>query len=345
MNQRFLIDYDNPDAGIGHSMGIINRALKIATRNHLQLAYSEKQLRKSTSTDWRWRIRQGLRMLRGKKTDETHNIGDDLNSMLNLKSLLPNREELEVRIQNGEIKVIDIPEFEIHIPSNQHEDDEIYQSIDQFIHSHPGSNIAFRIRNNRFGDYEYASTRDWFIQAYHEARKSSPIRLVYDPKKLNIAVHIRRGDLLPGRQFSDLSSRMLPDAWYLEILDEVLSQSRKPVAIHIFSEGKNGQYYSENGAPFWWKQRFKQSPHEIHEHIDSDFLSAFHHIVHADILVGSKSGMSHLAGTLSSQCKLMPKMWHSYRGSNQLLELPDTQSDLDKASIAKFVKQYLELKL
>ncbi len=341
MNQRFLIDYDNPDAGIGHSMGIINRALKIATRNHLQFAYSESQLRKSNKTDWRWRIRQSLRMLRGKKSDETHNIGDDLNRMLNLKALLPSREELEKRIQNGELKVIDLPEFEIHIPSNQQADDEIYQSIDQFIHSHPGPNIAFRIRNNRFGDYEYASTRNWFRQAYQEARKSAPIPLVYDPKKLNIAVHIRRGDLLPGRQFSDLSSRMLPDAWYLEILDTVLSQSNKPVAIHLFSEGKDGQYHSENGNPFSWKEHFKQSPHEVHEHIDSDFLSAFHHLVHADILVGSKSGMSHLAGMLSDQCKLMPKMWHSYRGSNQLLELPDTQSSLDKTNIATFVKQCL----
>jgi hypothetical protein len=263
--------------------------------------------------------------------------------MLNLKSLLPSREELEFRIQNGEIKVIDLPEFEIHIPSNQHEDDEIYQSIDRFIQAHSGDNIAFRIRNNRFGDYEYASTRDWFSEAYYEARKSAPIALVYDPKKLNIAVHIRRGDLLPGRQFSDLSSRMLPDAWYLEVLDTVLSQSNRPVAIHLFSEGKNGQYHSEDGSPFSWKGYFKKTSYEIHEHIDSDFLSAFHHLIHADILLGSKSGMSHLAAMLSDQCKLMPKMWHSYRGSNQLLELPDAQSGLNKTSIAMHVKQSIQL--
>ena len=96
MNQRFLIDYDNPDAGIGHSMGIINRALKIAIRNQLQLAYSENQLRKSDGKDWRWRIRQSLRKLRGKRPDETHNIGNDLNRMLDLKNLLPNREDLEL---------------------------------------------------------------------------------------------------------------------------------------------------------------------------------------------------------------------------------------------------------
>ena len=49
MNNRYILDYDNPDAGIGHSMGIINRALKIAARNNLQFAFSESQLTKSNN--------------------------------------------------------------------------------------------------------------------------------------------------------------------------------------------------------------------------------------------------------------------------------------------------------
>jgi hypothetical protein len=325
-------------------MGIINRGLKIAIRNQLQLAYSENQLRKSDAKDWSWRIRQSLRNLRGKRPDETHNIGNDLNRMLDLKNLLPSREGLEQKIQYGEIKVIDLPEFEIHIPSNQHEDDEIYQSVDQFIRSHAGPNIAFRIRNNRFGDYEYTSTRSWFIDAYNKARKNFPLAISYKPDKLNIAIHIRRGDLLPGRQFSDLSSRMLPDEWYLQVLDATLINLSKPVAIYIFSEGKDGQYYSENGAPFSWGEHFKQLPYEVHEYIDSDFLSTFHHLLNADILIGSKSGMSHLAGMLSKHIKLMPRMWHSFRGSEKILELAGSlENSLDKESISSFIKQSQQL--
>jgi hypothetical protein len=264
--------------------------------------------------------------------------------MLDLKNLLPCREDLERKIQRGEIKLIDLPEFEIHIPSNQHQDDEIYQSVDQFIRSHADANIAFRIRNNRFGDYEYASTRDWFIDAYNRARKNFPLTLSYRPEKLNIAIHIRRGDLLPGRQFSDLSSRMLPDEWYLQVIDAALNNPSKPVAIHIFSEGKDGQYYSENGTPFSWKEHFKQLPYEVHEHIDSDFLSTFHHLINADILIGSKSGMSHLAGVLSEHIKLMPGMWHSYRGSEKILELAGSlKNSLDRESISSFIKQSQQL--
>jgi len=338
MNNRFLIDYDNPDAGIGHSMGIMNRAIKIAARNNLQFVYSEKQLQKSHQQSFSWNLKQTLRKLRGRRANETHNIGDDLNRMLEPKKILASREDLEQRIKQGEIKVIDLPEFEIHIPTNDQVDDEIYKAVDQFIQRHPGENIAFKISNNRFGDYEYGSTRDWFIKAYIKAREHFPVPLIFDTKKINIAVHIRRGDLLPGRQFSDLSSRMLPDAWYLEVLNTILNNASGSVAIHIYSEGKAGQYHSETGAPFSWKEHFQNSGHEVHEHIDSDFMGTFHHLLHADLLIGSKSGMSHLAGMLGDQVKLMPQMWHSYRGANKLLELPSPIGDIDQPTIASHIK-------
>lgn len=337
MNNRFLVDYDNPDAGIGHSMGIINRAFKIATRNGLQLTYSESQLEKSHSQSWKWKIKQFLRKLRGKKAYETHNIGNDLNLMLNLKDILISREQVEQMLRQQKVQLLELPRLQIDIPSNEQIDDEIYREIDTFIQNHSGPNIAFKVNRNLSGDYEYESTRDWFRKAYLRAREKYPIPLSFDPKKMNIAVHIRRGDLLPGRQFSDLSSRMLPDEWYLEILNTILSNTNKVVAIHIFSEGINGRYYSENGKPFSWIDYFDGAPCEVYEHIDSDFLSTFHHLINADILLGSKSGMSHLAATLSTQLKLMPKMWHSYRGSNQLLELSTSIHDLDKSSILALV--------
>jgi hypothetical protein len=338
MNNRFLIDYDNPDAGIGHSMGIMNRAIKIAARNNLQFAYSEKQLQKSHKQSFSWKLKQSLRKLRGRRANETHNIGDDLNRMLEPKKILTSREDLERKIKRGEVKVIELPAFEIHIPTNDQEDDEIYKAVDAFILQHPDQNIAFKISNNRFGDYEYGSSRDWFMKAYIQAREHLAIPLIFDPKKINIAVHIRRGDLLPGRQFSDLSSRMLPDTWYREILNTILNHLPRSVAIHIYSEGKDGQYRSETGAPFSWKEHFQNTTHEVHEHIDSDFMSTFHHLLHADVLIGSKSGMSHLAGMLGDQVKLMPQMWHSYRGTTKLLELPSSQTEIDQQALANHVK-------
>jgi hypothetical protein len=340
MNNRFFIDYDNPDAGIGHSMGFINRGIKIATRNQLQFAYAKEQLRKSSNSDWQWRLKQGLRKLRGARAHETHNIGNDLNRMLNLAEILPSRSEIEGRIRQGELKVITLPPFEMHIPSNAQIDDEVYRPVDQFIQSHPESNTVFKLSNNRFGDYEYATTLTWFRDAYDSARKSDPIALYYQPQALNIAVHIRRGDLLPGRQFSDLSSRMLPDSWYIAILNQIMAQTKKPLSIHIFSEGKNGLYQSEMGEAFSWVDFYAHTGHRITEHIDTPFLDTFHQLLHADILIGSKSGMTHLAGMLGDPIKLVPSFWHSYRGAKGLLELSGTLDDAHKAAIVEFLEHY-----
>lgn len=341
MPNRYLLDYNNPDAGIGHSLGIINKALKIAERNNLQLVYSESQLVKSSANTFKWKIKQFFRIIRGKKAYETHNLGNSLNSLLDLKKMLPSRERVEEKIRQGKIKLINLPIVNIANPSTNQNDDEVYRDIDYFIRKHPEPNLAFRISNNFAGDYEYAATRDWFLYAYSCARKDFPIALIYDSRKLNIAIHIRRGDLLPGRQFSDLSSRMLPDSWYKKILEIIIKSTSKDLSIHIFSEGVNGEYHSENGMPFSWKAQFANSPYEIHEHIDSDFMNTFHHLVNADILIGSKSGMSHLAGMLSNKIKIMPMMWHSYRGSNRLLEILDLKSDIHEEMIINHVQANL----
>ncbi len=279
-------------------------ASKSRTRNQLQCAYAKEQLRKSSNADWQWRLKQGLRKLRGARVHETHNIGDDLNRMLNLAEILPSRSAIEKRIRNGELKMLTLPPFEMHIPSNAQIDDEVYRPVDQFIQSHPEPNTVFKLSNNRFGDYEYASTRAWLREIYDKARQADPIALCYQPQQLNIAVHIRRGDLLPDRQFADLSSRMLPDRWYIDLLNLIMTQTKRPLSIHIFSEGKNGLYQSELGEAFSWVDFYAHTGHRVTEHIDTPFLETFHHLLNADLFIGSKSGMTHLAGMLGDSIKL-----------------------------------------
>jgi len=53
--------------------------------------------------------------------------------------------------------------------------------------------------------------------------------------------------------------------------------------------------------------------------------------------------MSHLAGMLSKATKIMPKMWHSYRGATQLLEVSDIQSELMPEEITSHLQQYLRI--
>ena len=323
---RFLIDYENPDAGIGHSMGHINNAYKTCLRNNLQFAFTNKQLRKSTQHDWDWKLQKIRRLITGRKPRETHNLGDSINELFRFDLASPkSRDEIEALIRMQDLKVIPLPKPTIEIPSNLQNDEDVYRDIDRVINNHPEDGIVFILPNKRTGDFEYASSRSWLNQCYSNARTLRPLNLSYQRDLLSIAVHIRRGDLLPGRQFSNLSKRMLPDAWYISIIETILTATTQKVSLVILSEGVNGQYCSEHGEIFSWSNRFQSDQVNVIEMIDAPFEESFHHMKNSKILVGSKSGMSHLAGMLNEGIKIVPKMWHSYRGTNSVVEIDDDE--------------------
>ena len=98
---RFIIDYENPDAGIGHSLGYINSAIKIATQHNLHFAFSPLQIKKSSSSDLQWRYKQFIRKITFRKIYETHDIGNDLNYLFAFDLLYSNRSSIEDKIKNG----------------------------------------------------------------------------------------------------------------------------------------------------------------------------------------------------------------------------------------------------
>lgn len=323
---RYLLDYDNPDAGIGHSLGHVNNAVKACMRNQLEFAYSDKQLIKSSKSDFKWRMRQFMRTVVGRKAHETHGIGDSICRMFAFDQYTVSREMVEDRIQKKLLKVIEIPAPDIVIPSNLQDDDVAYAKVDAFIRAHPEDGVAFVLPAKRTGDFEYAATREWFKRCYAASRARRPAALSQPGTAgtLRVALHIRRGDLLPGRQFADLAHRMLPDSWYLQVIEALSKVCGCHLHVTVLSEGRDGSYCSELGQAFSWQRALAHLGCEVVEKIDHDFMESFDHLVEADVLIGSKSGMTHLAGLMNDNIKLVPRMWHSYRGTAQVIELEDT---------------------
>ncbi|MDT7521937.1 hypothetical protein RAE21_05860 [Rhodoferax sp. TBRC 17198] len=335
---RYLVDYENPDAGIGHSLGHVNNAVKICLRHGLTFAYSDSQVRKSSSTQWVWRIKQWIRRITFRQVYETHNIGDDINALFGFSTHTKNRSEIELLLRNKKLRLVQLPATAISIPSNCQDDDEAYRTVDEAVRANPEDGIVFLLPEKRTGDFEYAATRAWFKRCYDAAGQGG-FPEQYAPQlsdTLKVAVHVRRGDLLPGRQFADLSKRMLPDAWYLQILTTILQSSgNRALSVYVVSEGLNGGYCSENGVPVNWHELLPPGRCKVIELIDSPFIESFRVLTGADILVGSKSGMTHLAGMLGGQTKFVPSMWHSYRGADGVLELGDALGQEDLQEIAR----------
>lgn len=337
---RYLVDYENPDAGIGHSLGHVNNAVKVCLRNQLQFAYSDKQLIKSTQSSLKWRMRQWMRRIVGRKAHETHGIGDAICRMFAFSECTTSREAIEALIRKKRVRVIELPAPDIKIPSNKQDDDLAYAAIDSVIRQHPQDGIVFMLPIKRTGDFEYGITRDWFKHCYRagQALGIDANTKPTDKTILRVALHIRRGDLLPGRQFSDLAHRMLPDSWYMQVLETLAKVSGRHLHIVVLSEGVNGGYRSELGAEFSWAKALQHLDCDVVEKIDRDFIESFHEMVMADVLIGSKSGMTHLAGLMGDGIKLVPRMWHSYRGTQQVIELDDTiRGDEFAAALAKLL--------
>lgn len=241
--------------------------------------------------------------------------------------------------------MIHLPAANIVIPSNEQDDDVAYAQVDAAVRAHPEDGIAFVLPAKRTGDFEYQATRAWFKRCYLAGRSGSANedQSRGDSGPLRVALHIRRGDLLPGRQFADLAHRMLPDRWYASVLACLHKVANRRLHVVVLSEGVNGSYRSELGEPYSWPTALADLDCDVEERIDADFAESFHTMVRADVLIGSKSGMTHLAGLLSDNIKLVPQMWHSYRGTDHVLELPDAlDADPLESAFGPVWKAWLE---
>ena len=337
-NNKFLLDYANIDAGVGHSMGLFNSFIKIAIYNHLIPTYSEKQLKKSNNADFKFILKKNIKPWLGKGLAETHNIGNSMNDFFMLGKNEVSREKVESLIRRRKIKVIELPAP--ISPDKSIDDSEKYSEINNIISYYKDeNNIAFVLpKGRKDGDCEYLSSRSWFLNKYKAARKLNPIESYFDTSKINVAIHIRRGDLLPGRGFSHLASRMLPDTWYASIINQLYELFGNKISVHIYSEGKNKKYFNELGIESNWNYcDMIDYPVDLFQHIDEPWYLDLEHMINADILVTAKSGFSHLAAVFNEKgIKLTIPMWHSFEGCTNILSVSDQNPSFDTKILKEF---------
>lgn len=335
---KYLIDYANIDAGVGHSMGLFNSFIKISLYNDLIPTYSIHQLKKSNKTDISFILKKIIKPLLRKGVAETHNIGNGMHNFFMFGIGEISREEIELQIKKKKIRAVQLPNPlspEKNIP-----DSEKYHEINKVINSYKDeNNIAFILSNDRKdGDCEYFFTRNWFLNKYKSARAINPIKNYFNTSKINVAIHIRRGDLLPGRSFAQLASRMLPDEWYAKIINQLYELFGEKIAVHIYSEGKNKNYLNEIGIQNNWKN-YKKIKYkiDIFQHIDEPWYLDLEHMINADILVTAKSGFSHLAAVFNEKgIKLTVPMWHSFNGCTNIINVDEETANFDTKTLQSF---------
>tara|TARA_Y100000389_G_C17450032_1_gene514146 strand:+ start:617 stop:2518 length:1902 start_codon:yes stop_codon:yes gene_type:complete len=113
--------------------------------------------------------------------------------------------------------------------------------------------------------------------------KSKP-DLTYDSNYINLAIHIRRGDVSNTKHLS----RFTTNKDYINILQKINLDN---TAIHIFSEGDDSDF-QDIVASF--------PNNKIVMHMNDNIQLSFHYLVMADILVIAKSSFSYCAALINS---------------------------------------------
>lgn len=192
------------------------------------------------------------------------------------------------------------------------------------IQSYAGEHVVFVAEQDQFYRDQFGVMADIQKKFYNApARKND--RLIYSPDNFNIAIHVRRGDIMANPANPNLAMRYLSNDYFEKVLRQVIEniQIDKPVHIYFFSQGKPEDY-----------PEFASYPN-LHWCLDMDAQSSFLHFVYADLLITSKSSFSYKPALLNKGIKVCPKnFWHGYPNSKDWI-LVENDGTFDLTQLQK----------
>lgn len=118
---------------------------------------------------------------------------------------------------------------------------------------------------------------------YNHARKGWPMTIPFDYNKLNISIHVRRGDVTESGRYR---VRWVGNDVYKNVICQLRSQF-SDISFHIYSDGTR-QELSE------------LTDDDTTLHLRTNVFDTFHQMVSSDILMPGQSNFSVLAGHLCS---------------------------------------------
>lgn len=178
------------------------------------------------------------------------------------------------------------------------------QMIQGMIDAYRNQKVVFFLELDQFYEAQYGAM-EHIKQKFHHAQARNQEKLIYQENCLNIAVHIRRGDIVIGQttQAPGLTKRWLTTEYSANVVKELVSviPKDKPYQIYVFSQGMPEDFPELNDMP------------NLTYCLDMSAKESFLHMVKADILVTSKSSFSYKPALLSDGIKICPpNFWHGY---------------------------------
>ena len=172
----------------------------------------------------------------------------------------------------------------------------------QIIQSYTGKKVVFMAEQDQFYKDQYGIMED-IQRKFYTAPARKDNHLIYSKNHFNIAIHVRRGDIMADPNNPNLTMRYLSNDYFEKVLKQTVENIKtdKPIHIYFFSQGKPEDY-----------PEFAHYPN-LHWCLDMKAQDSFLHFVYADLLITSKSSFSYKPALLNKGIKVCPKdFWHGY---------------------------------
>lgn len=194
--------------------------------------------------------------------------------------------------------------------------------IKKIIASYNGQKVIFWPPQDHSYAAQYEVMEDLKQKFYHAPAREHE-QFIYDKQSFNIAIHVRRGDIMNDPQNPNLIMRFLSNDYFEKVLKQVTENLNvdKPVHIYFFSQGKPEDY-----------PEFAHYPN-LHWCMNMNAQDSFLHMVYADLLITSKSSFSYKPALLNQGIKVCPRIfWHGYPDSSDWI-LVENNGTLNTASL------------
>lgn len=172
----------------------------------------------------------------------------------------------------------------------------------KIIQSYTRKKIVFIAEQDQFYHDQYGVIKE-LKQKFYQAPARKKDCLIYSTENFNIAIHVRRGDIMADPTNPNLVMRYLSNDYFEKVLQQVFENfhTSKPVHVYFFSQGKPEDY------PEFTHFR------NLHWCLDMNAQDSFLHFVYADLLITSKSSFSYKPALLNNGIKVCPRnFWHGY---------------------------------
>jgi len=207
--------------------------------------------------------------------------------------------------------------------------------IQAMIDAYRGKKIVFFLELDQFYGKQYGAM-EHIKKKFYSALTRKEDRLIYEQNCLNIAVHIRRGDITKGQETKEpgLTKRWLTTDYYAELLREILQliPTGMRYRIYLFSQGEEKDF-----------PELKEIPDLVYC-LDMPARDSFLHMVKADVLLTSKSSFSYKPALLSDGIKLCPAhFWHGYPDRKEFI-IVDEENGLKENQKERVREQLNEMR-